>query len=153
MSYTSDLAFAHQNEPILDNLYNILFTSPVERFADDTPEQMNLHCDLKIGSLLLEEKIVRSKNYNAIYVEEMSCPKTNAKGWIYTSKADVLVWNFVESNKKRVYFINFKKLQRFYETNKNKYSLHTNDTFNGTTGRRIPLSDIEKCIVYGTEIL
>lgn len=154
--YKRELAFAHEHEPVLDRFYKKTYPkSTTVRFEDNTPEQINNDTDLVMTcpdgtELLLEEKIVRSKNYSCIYVEDMSCPAMGKPGWIHTSKAHFLVWCFVEPDgSHRVFVINFSKLKKHFLANKDKYQGHQNmNTLNKSTGYKVPLSDIKECIVY-----
>ena len=149
--YKRDLEKAHASELFLDMLYKKLNLNFI-RFADDTPEQIYNDTDgyfiLDNNNILFEEKNV-AKVYNNIYIETVSNSKTGKKGWIYTSKANILIWNF---GNKEIYFFNFNKVKKIFLENKNKYFDHENNTYNATQGKLMPLQDLKEAIIKHTYI-
>lgn len=144
--YHRDLAKAHKAEPYLDKVYKNLNLNFV-RFADDTPEQINDDTDgyfvINNKKILFEEKNVKAK-YPSIYIETVSNSKTGKPGWLYTSKANILVWNF---ENKEILFFDFNKLKEIYKENWHKYTDHQNQTYNATQGKLMPLQDTKPALI------
>lgn len=144
--YLRDLDKAHKSEQTLDKIYKNLHLNFI-RFADNTREQIEDDTDgyfiIQNKKILFEEKNVKTK-YASIYIETISNSRTGKKGWLYTSKANILIWNFGD---KEIYFFDFNKLKEIYSANWHKYSDHTNDTYNATQGKLMPLYDAKEALI------
>lgn len=86
----------------------------------------------------------RERGYSDIAVETVSNDSTGTPGWIYTSKADWLIYVFTKGGKiTRFYAINLPAFRSWFLENEHKYSSlkAPNPTYN-TVFKPIPIKDI-----------
>jgi len=153
-NFKADLQWSNEISKQLDTWYDQTFDE--HKFIEDVEFQKKFDIDrvvrVKDRVFGIEEKIVR-KVYDCIYIEEMSCPATNKKGWIYTSAADRLLWVFCGSNMLHLFEIDMKKLRHWFKTvDKTNYRRHQNKEYNMSTGRLVPIKDIQDFIISTTSL-
>jgi len=94
--------------------------------------------------ILLNIEVKNTWKGKEIFIEEMSMIEINAKGWLYTTKADCII--FVNKETEQAFAIQIDELRIGYDSIKDKFLLMTEETIKGTkkwhsNGRWIPLEE------------
>ncbi len=94
----------------------------------------------------VEFKVEENNIYNNFFLETWSNRQRFTLGWMYTLKADILLYYFLDE--KNLYSINFLKLKEWAFIKSNIYNYpekcqNKYDQFNDTWGRCVPISIIQ----------
>jgi hypothetical protein len=158
-SFKTDLDFSESEKNKLKCFYKnmtcegrFVFIKKGDKYkslgSDQIQKQMCVDTIAQISdeeSILVEEKY-RRVDYGDLLVETKSCTNIGFEkaGWIYTSKADFLV--YVVPTK--AYIINMKKLKDFYLQNQQKYRRKKTNQINQTEFFCVPWKDLKNTIGY-----
>lgn len=157
-NFNNDLKYSEETKKILKSLYKkrsfdgrYVFINKGNKFkslgSEEIQKKLCVDTILQITdneSILIEEKFRRS-DYGDLLVETRSCTnKEHEKmGWIYTSKADYLLYVVDSNSVFKIYILNMYKLKLFFNKNKDKYPIKTTQQFNRTEFILIPFDDLD----------
>lgn len=135
--YARDLAFTNTARKLItEQLYPRFAVSQVSIGGSLGSEwvQQNAHIDailaLKDGrSITVEEKIIR-RPWPSFALETWSSVERERPGWIYTSKADWLLYAFIQPYGMDAYLMEFDKLQGWFNRVQAAIHYHPHDTEN-----------------------
>jgi len=83
--------------------------------------------DLVLQKVMGNIDVKSYKDRNYISLEEMNCVESGRKGWMYESEANFFV--FVSTNTRAMLILkNDKELQNWWQINKTRFQLKTNET-------------------------